>query len=334
VTGAHGQTVIGIDGGNSKTHVLVADAGGCILGFARAEGSNHERIGFVAAEQVLRSAVTCALDDAAVQAPVDGAFWALAGADTASDFERLAEIVRRIGVAERDTVENDLSAALGAGLTRGWGVGIVCGAGFSSGGIAPDGRRLKFPSLGMPTGDWGGGEEIGLEVLRLAHRAYDGRGDESQLADLVPRALGMASFAELPERMRADDLDWVVVRDGLPPLLFETASAGDAVARSLVLRIGNEGGVTAATIIRRLGLEDLDVEVVLGGSVFRSESRTLFETIEARVRETAPEARIVRPEFPPVVGALFEALRELGIPIDEHIRETVRTTLPEALRDD
>jgi N-acetylglucosamine kinase-like BadF-type ATPase len=326
------RTVLGVDGGNSKTFAVVSDAGGRLLGFARGSGSNHEGIGFEAAERILRDVAGRALRDAKITRPVDAAFWALAGADTGSDFDRLGTIVKRVGVAGSNTVENDLSAALGAGLTRGWGVGVVCGAGFSSGGIAPDGRRLQFPSLGAITGDWGGGQTIGLEVLRLAHRTYDGRGRASRLADRVPPLLGMASFDELPERVRSEDLDWSAVRDDLPPLLFAAADEGDETARALVRRVGEEVGVTAATLIRRLGVEALDVEVVVAGSVFHGESPLLLEAIERRVREAAPRARIVRPAFHPVVGAVFQALRGLGIEVDEQVRQKALETLPQELQ--
>lgn len=322
------RRVIGVDGGNSKTLALVSDEEGHILGLARAEGSNHEGIGFPSAERVLHRITHDALADAGISEPIDCAFWALAGADVKSDFERLESIVTRIGIANENIVKNDVSAVMGAGFSRGWGVGIVCGAGFSAGGIAPDGHELQFPSLGPATGDWGGGEEIGLEVLRLAHRSYDGRGAPSLLVDRVPVALGMTSLEELPARMREGSLDWTAVRDVLPPILFDVAQTGDNVARDLVMRIGEEVATSAATIIKRLGMQELEVEVVLGGSVFNGAGSLLLETIEERVRRAAPLARIIRPEFPPVVGAVFQALRFLGIDIDERLRANVRTTLP------
>lgn len=323
--------VLGIDGGNSKTFALIADAEGHLLGFARAAGSNHERIGFPEAERVLDRVAHEALADARIDGPVDCAFWGLAGADVASDFERLRPIVERIGAAKRNAVKNDSAAAMGAGFSRGWGVGVICGAGFSAAGIAPDGRETRFPSLGAATGDWGGGEEIGLEVLRLAHRSHDGRGDPSLLADRVAGALGMTSLDEVPSRIRTDTLDWTAIRDKLPLLLFEVALEGDEVARGLVMRIGEEVATTAATIIKRLGMQGLDVEVVLGGSVFDGKGPLLIETVTEHVHRVSPRARIIRPEFRPVVGAVFQALRALGISVDEPIRANVRTTLPARL---
>jgi N-acetylglucosamine kinase-like BadF-type ATPase len=323
--------VLGVDGGNSKTFALVADAEGHPLGFARAAGSNHERIGFAEAERVLQSVAQEALDAAQVDAPIACAFWGLAGADVSSDFTQLQAVVTRIRVATKNVVENDTAAAMGAGLSHGWGVGVICGAGFSAAGIAPDGRETRFPSLGAATGDWGGGEAVGLEVLRLAHRSHDGRGDPSLLADRVAGALGMTSLDEVPSRVRAETLDWTAIRDKLPLLLFEVALEGDEVARGLVMRIGEEVATTATTIIKRLGLQETDVEVVLGGSVFNGKGSLLMETITERILRIAPLARIIRPEFPPVVGAVFQALRALGVDIDERIRANVRTTLPAEL---
>ena len=320
--------VLGVDGGNSKTLALVSDLEGHLLGLARAEGSNHERIGFPEAERVLECVAQEALAAARVEGLVDCAFWGLAGADIDSDFVHLASIVERIGVAKQNTIKNDVEAAMGAGFTRGWGVGVISGAGFSAGGVTPDGRRLQFPSLGALTGDWGGGETIGLEVLRLAHRSYDGRGAPSLLTERVPDALGMASLAEIPARVRAGGIDRATVRDRLAPLLFVTAAEGDDVARTLVVRIAEEVATTATTIIDRLGMKELDVEVVLGGSVFDGAGRLLIETITDRVRQTVPEAHIIRPEFHSVVGAVFQALRSLGVDVDEQTRANARSTLP------
>jgi N-acetylglucosamine kinase-like BadF-type ATPase len=327
------DVVLGIDGGNSKTLALVADTDGRALGFARAGGSNHEQIGFAEAEVVLGRVAREGICLAGIEPPADFAFWGLAGADVSSDFEALDAVVRRIGAARGNAVANDLAAAMSAGLSRGWGVGVVYGAGFSAGGIAPDGRKLKFPSMGAATGDWGGGGILAMEVLRLAHRSYDGRGETSTLEESVLDALGIASYEELPTRIRDEAIDWEAACGTLPPLLFEAAAAGDKVARGLVSLVGEEVGTTAVALIRRLGLKETDVEVVLGGSVLRGGGALLLETVWNTIRRSAPRARIVLPEFRPVVGAVFEAIRKLGITVDDRIRVNMRESLPAELLD-
>lgn len=325
------EHVLGVDGGNSKTFALIADVEGHSLGFARAGGSNHERIGFVEAELVLERVARESLGRAGIDLPVDFGFWGLAGADVPSDFEALDAIVSRIGAAKHNTVKNDLAAAMAAGLSRGWGVGIVFGAGFSAGGLAPDGREIKLPSMGAATGDWGGGGVLAMETLRLAHRSYDGRGDASLLEERVPAVLGISSFEELPARIRDESIDWEAACGALPPVLFEVAAAGDLVARGLVARVGEEVGTTAAALIERLGLRETDVEVVLGGSVFHGEGSLLLETVRTAIRQSAPRARIILAEFHPVVGAVFQAMRDLGIEVGDRIRVNMRASLPAEL---
>ncbi len=319
--------VLGVDGGNSKTHALICDEAGHVVGFAQADGSNHETIGFAGAERVLEGIARDALVQSGLAAPIDHAFWCLAGADVKTDFAQLSAIAARIAAAKQNVVNNDIAAAMGAGFSRGWGVAVICGAGFSSGGIAPDGRRLQFPSLGAATGDWGGSGDIGLEVLRLAHRSYDGRETPSVLSVQVPHALGLTSLEEIPQQLRAGAIDWDAVREKLPPLVFAAATEGDQVAIDLTLRIGVEVGLTAAAIIRRLEMASLDVELVLSGSVLRAAPSLLVDAIDSAVRKEAASVRIIRSELPPVVGAVFLSLRAMGIEVDERIRSNIRTTL-------
>jgi len=323
--------VLGVDGGNSKTFALVANTEGQLLGFGQGGGSNHELIGFAQAERQLHQVAHDALADGGVERPVAFGFWGLAGADLPSDYERFETILPRIKAADENVVKNDTVAAMGVGFTRGWGVGIISGAGFNAGGIAPDGREIQFMGMGSATGDWGGAWDIGPEMVRIAYRGDDGRERPTILTELVSQALGLQRIGDIALRVRAETLDQDEIRRKLPPLLFEAAYGGDEVACDLVFRVGEEIGTTATTIIRRLGMEKLDVEVVLGGSIFKGKGPLLLDVVTARVHRLAPRARIIIPEFDPVVGAVFQALRHLGVEAGGSVRENVRATLPPEL---
>jgi len=118
----------------------------------------------------------------------------------------------------------------------------------------------------------------------------------------------------------------------LVPLVFEAAYGGDQVAQEIVVRVGAEVGTTANAIIKRLGLEAADVEVVLGGSVFKGKGPLLVDTITQVVHRIAPRATIVLPEFEPVVGAFFLAVEGLGAEVNEAAYANVRASLPDELR--
>src|SRR5207237_7947007 len=89
----------------------------------------------------------------------------LAGVDFPAEVQEMQAAAGARGLAERISVGNDTFAVLRAGTERGWGVGVVCGAGINCVGVAPDGRQARFPALGWLTGDWGGGYGGGSSAL-------------------------------------------------------------------------------------------------------------------------------------------------------------------------
>jgi N-acetylglucosamine kinase-like BadF-type ATPase len=93
------------------------------------------------------------------------------------------------------------------------------------------------------------------------------------------------------------------------------------------VRAGTEVGVTARTLIRRLGLEQEEVEVILGGGVFKGRGRLLIDTIDQVVHERAPRARVVRLKHEPVVGAALLALESLGVVVNEELFQRLEETL-------
>ena len=76
----------------------------------------------------------------------------------------------------------------------------------------------------------------------------------------------------------------------LAPLVFSAASAGDSVARSVVDRQADEIVAMVSTAIKRLRMQKLDVDVVLGGGIFRADDDAFFRRIRDGVHEIAPAA--------------------------------------------
>jgi len=323
--------VLGVDGGASKTFCLVAGEDGRILGFGRGGPSNHQVSGLKAAMAQIAHSVGEALAQAKVSSQEARlGIFCLAGADLPEDYAMLRQAVEDLGVCQKVVVKNDTMAALRSGLSRPLGVVVICGTGTNAAGRAPDGREIVLPGLGYISGDWGGGAQITQEIIRLIMRAWDGRGKPTVLLQMVLDSLGVSSPGVLLQMLYHNQLEQHQLL-GLVPLLFEAAYLGDEVACQLVREVGTEVGVTARTLIRRLSIEDKDVEVVLGGSIFKAKGPLLIDTVKGVVHEVAPRASIVLPKFEPVVGALFLALEATGVEVREMVRENVETTLPQEL---
>jgi N-acetylglucosamine kinase-like BadF-type ATPase len=322
------RCVLGVDGGASKTHALVIEESGRALGFGQAGGSNHQVHGLDPAVREIAIATRSAISEAGLAPEViEVGCYCLAGADLPEDYALLQKAMEGLDLAQEVVVKNDTMAALRAGLTRAWGVVVVCGTGFNAAGRSPAGKEIILPGLGPMSGDWGGGGDLGQEMIRLVMRAWDGRGKPTLLTKLVLDALQTPSIEVLLSRLYHREIAQHRVLD-LVPLLFEAAEAGDQVAEELIVRMGVEVGVTALALIRRLDLTTEDVEIVLAGSVYKGEGSLLMDTIRRTVHAEAPHARIVRPRYEPVVGAALLALDSLGLSLTEPRRKSLESTLP------
>ena len=310
--------LLAVDGGNSKTDVLLLDVSGRVLAQVRGPSCApiHEglepamdtldllvRRAFAAARPALADKPSC---------PVVGVF-ALAGADLPHEEEQLLAACRRRGWVERAVVRNDAFAVLRGGTERGWGVAVVCGAGINAIGVGPDGAVVRFPALGAISGDWGGGYDVGLAALAAAARAQDGRGRPTLLTRLVPAYFGLADPLAVTVALHLGELSMSRLVE-LPPVVFEAARRGDQVAGDVVLRLADEVTTFAVAALRRLALPRADLDVVLGGGLLRAGLPLLDDAVRAGIQRQAPRARVLVVDCEPIVGAGLLALTEAGAP--------------------
>ena len=305
-----------VDGGGSKTDVALVTAKGDVLGAARGPSCSHELVGLGGVVGALRPTVEAALREAGIVAdngPVaDVGAFALSGADMPADDRRLAHVLRGAGWTQSELVRNDTYAVLRAGTDRGWGVGLVCGSGINCTGVGPDGRTVRFPAVGEFPGAADGGGWIGEMGLGAAVRGRDGRGPRTVLERTVPAHFGVRRPWSVLEGIREGVIARQRVVLELPPLVFGAAAQGDGVARGIVDALADEVVTMVVASLRRLRLLRAEVDVTLGGGVFRADDPEFVDRIREGVAAVAPQARIAVLDGPPVVGAALLGLDHAG----------------------
>jgi N-acetylglucosamine kinase-like BadF-type ATPase len=98
---------------------------------------------------------------------------------------------------------------------------------------------------------------------------------------------------------------------GDAPVIFETAQQGDPVAQELVRWAGRELGDLAVGVIRQLGFENDEFEVILSGSFWKG-SPVVAEEAARVVKAVAPRATFVRLNAPPVAGGVLLGMEMAG----------------------
>src|SRR6201987_5529028 len=177
--GTKGTTYLGIDGGGTRCRARIEDENGRGLGEA-SSGPATTRIGL---EKAWRSIME-ATEAAAAQAGL-----------TREDFARMRAGIGLAGVGRRGAeaalnkiphpfasvifVSDGMAACLGA-HSGADGAIVVTGTGSGRLGLL-DGRENRLAGYGFPVSDEGSGADIGLQVVRLALRAADRRGEMTPL---------------------------------------------------------------------------------------------------------------------------------------------------------
>ena len=318
--------LLAVDGGNAKTDVALVDRDGNVLALVRGPGSSPHEHGVDGALDRIEELVI----EAGADGPVEYAELLLAGIDFPAEVQTFQARAQQRGWADRVEVANDTFAVLRTGTDRGWGVAVVCGAGINCLGLGPDGREARFPALGPVTGDWGGGQDVGLAAVWAAARSEDGRGAKTSLEALVPGHFGLSTPLELAHAVHTREIAERRFIELAPIVLAEAAH--DGVASGIVLRLADEVVALVRVALERIAPVPEPPDVVLGGGVLQARNGVLLSAIDARLEQLAIPHTLVVVDAPPVVGAALRALDALGADPSAHMRLRNHERLTEVAR--
>jgi glucosamine kinase len=220
--------MIGVDGGGTGCRARLEDAEGRVLGTGTG-GPAAVRFGIDRSMAAVEQACLAALADAKLPREALGAMDAavgLAGLASKGMAERLAN--HRHPFRSVHFVEDATIACIGAHGGRDGGVVIV---GTGSVGVAlVEGRMVRIGGYGFPISDESSGADLGLQAIRLALRAHDGRTVATDLTRHVMARFGDDPFEVVAWKDRATATDYAT----FAPLVIRCANGGDPVGRNIV----------------------------------------------------------------------------------------------------
>lgn len=318
------QYFIGIDVGSSKTHALIANESGHCLGFGKAWGGNHQGVGYDGLAEVLRQSFDQACRMANIRAgQITGAGFGIAGYDFPSDREPHLESIAKLGLPCPVEVVNDGFNGLLAGTTYGIGVNVTAGSGVNCCGQGPNGEQGRIVGNGLSFGEFGGGSEIVWKGLHAVNYAWIKRIPPTALTAIYLEATGAKDALDL---MAGLSNNYYHLFPYIAVKIFEAARAGDTAAREVIRWSGEELGWLAVSVIRQIGMENTEVEVVQSGSVFDGGELICNPMCEV-ILENAPKAKVFRLGAPPVVGPILLGMQTAGVngnPFRETLIQTAK----------
>jgi N-acetylglucosamine kinase-like BadF-type ATPase len=306
--------------------MLIADENGRALGFGEGGPGNHQSVGYDGMFAALLCALEQALGSAGLRrAQISGAGFGIAGYDWPSQKPAMCATIDRLGLQAPYALANDAIPGLVAGAEAGWGVNVVSGTGCNCYGWDENhAREGRVTGYGTMMGEAAGASELVDRAMQLVSHAWTKRGPQTALSVIFIKHAGAKSLEDLLEGYT--EYTYAIGAE-CAPLVFQAAAQGDQVARELIAWAGAELGEMACAVIRQLGFEKLSFDVVLSGSMFAG-GAILVDPMRAVIQKTAAEARLVRLNVPPVLGAVLIGLEQ------DHLQITpaIRARLAESLR--
>jgi len=258
----------GIDGGGTKTAVVIVDAAGNEVARTQGTTSNAAVVGHEHAAAVLRDVLEEAATQAGVDLPFAAAWFGLSGSDRPEDHAYL--LPRLQNVAAEVTMTNDAELAL-AGLPDRVGVAIVAGTGSISLGRNAAGTKARAGGWGHIFSDEGSGYDITRRMLHAFAAERDGRGPQTSLT------------RRLLDHWQIEDPFSVINRvydpattkgdlAGLSRIVIEEAAQGDEVSLAILDAAAAELASFGSAVARRLGLGPEIAVALVGGLLVHVEA--------------------------------------------------------------
>lgn len=301
---------LGIDGGGTKTQLLLADDLGKKVDLVTVGPTSLVAVGEKQAVSNLKTGLDKVTQEinSSDQLSVETVVMGLASIDTEAEEKQAAELFQPIFSdyeVNQFTVISDSVIALVNATERENAIVLIAGTGSSCYGENQREEMTRVSGLDYLLTDQGSAYDIGLKVLKVAAKSYDGRSPKTELEQLVCEHFQVKQIPELKLKVYGPDLDKSQIAR-LAEVWSQALEAEDWAAQEIFEWETDELWLMIEAAVAQLGLADTKFDLVLEGSI--AQLPPIITQIKQRIDRIDWSADIVLPHQPAVYGALKLAL--------------------------
>lgn len=314
---------LGVDGGGTKTHVVLINEKQEAICEGSAGASNPLRVGIETAVANIIKATNAACDAGGCsRGDIVAGTLGLAGVRRSDLRQRIEEgIYRHLHIRNISVITDAEIALYGATLGKA-GLVVIAGTGSVCIGQNDEGEKVSAGGWGPLAGDEGGGAGIARAALHAIAKASDGRAPKTKLSEVAIEYFRAAHIEDLVVAIYAPQVDNQRIA-GFARYVVEAAQKGDAVAKKVIAEAGHELGIAARAVITKLNLQRKKFPIAYVGSIFNA-GELIKKPFLEEVHAIAPKAELIAPQIPPALAAAQIAYRTFQV---ENIkRQNQKTT--------
>lgn len=251
----------GIDGGGTKTAIVIVDEDGNEIARDTTTTSNSAVVGHARAIETLRALITNTTKKSGIALPLTGIWAGLSGSDRPEDHVKLVPGLEDL--TEDLRLTNDAELAMGA-LPNRVGVALVSGTGSIALGCNAAGERHRASGWGHVFGDFGSGYDVARKALYHFSAYIDGYGPATSLVQRLtdywnlPEPYSIINRVYDPATTKGDIAK-------LSRIVVEEAAKGDEVSQQILQDVAADLAAYADAVARKLRFDDTIDLAMIGG---------------------------------------------------------------------
>lgn len=297
---------LGIDGGGTKTKVIIIDENDKII----YEGiGGPSSIDTVSSDVTFKSIQEALTNFDSSNLSFEGVFAGIGGIVFKKDKQLVKKLIQKLEGVTKNTkiiAENDMHNALYSGLLFDEGMALIAGTGMVAFGKDLKGNTHKCAGWGYKEGEIGSGYSLGKFALSYMIRCYDGRLPMSDLAKEIAYEVELEKATDIIEIMdKMHEARTDVAR--LSPIVCKYANLGDSFAREFIDYATNEIKLAIKGVYTNISLKDKQL-VIVGG--LGNADGYFKEKLHQKILEIDPNIKIIAPKIDPALAAAMMAKKQ------------------------
>lgn len=304
--------VIGIDGGGTKTHAILADSHGNTITQYITGPSNPNAVSPEALEHTFKSIFAHLKREYPEEFnKVSGVYAGIAGAGSKNSQQQLHKLISLyIPNNCRLQVEVDALNALYSGTFGKPGIVHISGTGSVSYGINHQHKQDRVGGWGHLLGDEGSGYDIGKNGISAALRFFDGRSHETILLEMIYDYFNAKHVREVIDQIYFSAESKKIIAS-MAKLVFNAYKAGDIPAKEIIENAAKEIVLSILTLHEKLFPDNRYVKAILCGGIFQDDA-ILPPLVKEGIMNGEHNITIVQPTLLPAQGSLIGCYLSLG----------------------
>ncbi len=220
------KVMIGVDGGGSKTEMIVFDENGRLLDRKVLGACNPNAIGVRECGELLVGGIGKLCPD---QADLMGIYVGSAGFLLGDNAREVRAAIKKSFPQARVKCDTDILNVIASCTEEARCIAAICGTGSTV--CAKEGERLtRLTGWGYLLSKSGSGFDIGRDALYRALQHREGLGEETRITELIEGRLGCSVIDNIRE-IYSRDQSYIA---SFAPLVMDAYRAGDTVAEEIL----------------------------------------------------------------------------------------------------